>query len=275
MIPELFHLGPVSISPFGPAMVAAFLAAWAQLRWGLARYDLLDEEDASAILLAAGIGGILGAKVYYALLYGDWRLLLDRSGLVWYGGLIGGALAVLWTVRRRGLPMVRVVDIATPAVAVGYGIGRIGCFLVGDDYGIATQLPWGVKFPYGLPYPTTAANMRGFRGEVDPSLPADALVAVHPTQLYEVAAAVVMLLVCRRLLVRRVPPGVVAVVGFSILAFERFLVEFVRAKDDRFFGSLSVAQVISLVILVLMVVAWTRIDRSPRSHPPESRPAAP
>ena len=145
MIPELFHLGPVSISPFGPAMVAAFLLAWAQLRWGLKQYDLLDEENASAILLAAGVGGIVGAKVYYALLYMDWRLLFDRSGLVWYGGFIGGALAVLWTARRRGLPLLRLVDIATPAMAVGYGVGRIGCFLVGDDYGTATRLPCRMK----------------------------------------------------------------------------------------------------------------------------------
>jgi len=263
MIPELFHLGPVSISPFGPAMVAAFLLAWAQLRWGLKQYDLLDEENASAILLAAGVGGIVGAKVYYALLYMDWRLLFDRSGLVWYGGFIGGALAVLWTARRRGLPLLRLVDIATPAVAVGYGVGRIGCFLVGDDYGTATRLPWGVKFPYGLPYPTTAANMRGFDGVVDPALPADALVAVHPTQLYETAAATVVLVVCRRLLLNRVPPGVVAVVGLALLAAERFLVEFVRAKDDRFFGPLSLAQVLSLLMLAGLAFLWTRLDRSP------------
>ena len=262
MIPELFHIGPVSISPFGPAMVAAFLVAWAQLRWGLKQYGLLDEENASAILLAAGIGGIVGAKVYYAALYGDWRLLFDRSGLVWYGGLIGGALAVLWTVRRRGLPPVRVIDAATPAVLAGYGIGRIGCFLVGDDYGTATSLPWGVKFPYGLPFPTTAANMRGFNGDVDPSLPPDALVAVHPTQLYEVAAALVAVIVCRKLLEKQSVQGLVAIVGFSILAGERFLVEFVRAKDDRLFGEISLAQVISLAILLGLGYAWTRLERT-------------
>ena len=135
MIPELFHLGSISISPFGPAMVAAFMVAWAQLRWGLRQFDLLDEENASAILLAAGVGGIVGAKVYYAMLYGDWHLLFSRSGLVFYGGLIGGALAVLWTARRRDMPVLRVVDIGAPAVAVGYAIGRVGCFLVGDDFG--------------------------------------------------------------------------------------------------------------------------------------------
>ena len=85
-------------------MVVAFLAAWAQLRWGFRRLGGGDEEDASALLLAAGIGGIVGAKIYYAALYGDWRLLMDRSGLVWYGGFLLGAVAVVWVVRRRRLP---------------------------------------------------------------------------------------------------------------------------------------------------------------------------
>jgi phosphatidylglycerol:prolipoprotein diacylglycerol transferase len=268
MIPELFHLGSISISPFGPAMVVAFFVAWAQLRWGLARYDLLNEEDASALLLAAGVGGILGAKVYYALLYGDWHLLFDRSGLVWYGGLIGGTLGVLWTGYRRKLPLLPVVDAGAPAVAAGYAIGRIGCFLVGDDYGTATRLPWGVEFPYGLPYPTTAGNMRAFGGDIDPATAANELVAVHPTQLYETLAAAVVLLVCRHLLRKGVAPGTTAIVGFAMLAGERFLVEFVRAKDDRFFGPLSLAQVLSLGIVIGLVLLWIRFrGRDPRASP--------
>ena len=101
MINELFRIGPVSISPFGVMLVAAFVAAWAQLRWGLRRLDAGDEEDASALVLAAGIGGILGAKIYYALLYRDWTLLFERFGLVWYGGFILGTLAVIWASRSR------------------------------------------------------------------------------------------------------------------------------------------------------------------------------
>jgi phosphatidylglycerol:prolipoprotein diacylglycerol transferase len=262
MIPELFHLGSISISPFGPAMVAAFLVAWAQLRWGLKQLDLLDEEDASAVLLAAGIGGIVGAKVYYAMLYGDWRLLLDRSGLVWYGGLVGGALAVLWTVRRRGMPVSAVLDAGAPAVAAGYAVGRIGCFLVGDDYGVATRLPWGVRFPYGLPFPTTAANMRAFGGDIDPAAAADELVGVHPTQLYETLAGLLILVVCRQLLRRRIRPGVTALVGFGMLGTERFLVEFVRAKDDVFFGGLTLAQAISLALLLGLGICWRRMRRT-------------
>ena len=262
MIPELFQLGSISISPFGPAMVGAFLAAWAQLRWGLRQLDLLDEENASAVLLAAGVGGILGAKIYYAMLYGDWRLLFDRSGLVWYGGLIGGALAVLWTVRRRGMPMLRVLDVGAPAVAVGYAVGRVGCFLVGDDYGVATRLPWGVRFPYGLPFPTTAGNMRAFGGDIDPSAAAGELVGVHPTQLYETLAGLLILVVCRQMLRRGAQPGLTALTGFGMLAAERFFVEFLRAKDDVFFGGVTLAQVISLVLLVGLGVGWLRLRQS-------------
>ncbi|MCZ6508406.1 MAG: prolipoprotein diacylglyceryl transferase [Acidobacteria bacterium] len=259
MIPELFHLGSISISPFGPAMVAAFMVAWAQLRWGLRQYDLLDEENASAILLAAGVGGIVGAKVYYAMLYGDWHLLFSRSGLVFYGGLIGGALAVVWAARRRNMPVLRVFDVGAPAVAIGYAIGRVGCFLVGDDFGRATNMPWGVKFPYGLPFPTTAGNMRAFGGDIDPDLPAGELLAVHPTQLYETAAGIVVLLVCRKMLRSGARMGQTAVVGFALLAGERFLVEILRAKDDRFFGPFSLAQLLSLAILAGLVILWTQL----------------
>ena len=106
--------------------------------------------------MAAGIGGVLGAKIYYALLYRDWSLLFERFGLVWYGGLILGTLAVIWVARRRRLTGWAVTDAAAPGLALGYGLGRIGCFLVGDDFGMPTDLPWGVAFPKGLPAPTTA-----------------------------------------------------------------------------------------------------------------------
>ena len=82
------------------AAAAAFFAALAQLRWGLRYLQVGNEEDAGAILVAAVLGGILGAKVYYAALYRDWRLIFDRAGLVWYGGFILGALAVLWVTTR-------------------------------------------------------------------------------------------------------------------------------------------------------------------------------
>ena len=251
MIRELFSIGPVAISPFGVLLVAAFLAAYATLSWSAKRLGVGNEEDASALLLAAGIGGVVGGKIYYAALYGDWRLLFDRSGLVFYGALVLGALAVWWTARRRKLSFPRVADAGAPAVAVGYAIGRIGCFLVGDDYGRPTDLPWGVGFPEGLPGPTTAGFLRAEYGLELAGVDAAALVPVHPTQLYETLAGLIAAAVGIWLIRRRPAPGVVALTVLSLLALERFGVEFLRLKDDRFFAGLTLAQVISIALLVL------------------------
>ena len=151
MIQELFHIGPLSISPFGAMMVIAFLVAWAQLRWGFRRLGIGDEEDASAVLLAAGIGGIVGAKIYYAALYGDWRLLFDRSGLVWYGGFVGGVTACFLLSRRYHHPFGELSDAFAPALSAAYLFGRFGCLFSGDgDYGPPSDLPWAMAFPNGI-----------------------------------------------------------------------------------------------------------------------------
>jgi len=264
MIQELFSIGPISISPFGAMMVLAFLAAYFQLRWGFRQSGIGGEEDASAVLLAAGIFGILGAKVYYAILYGDWRLLLDRAGFVWYGGFFAGFLAVLWVVRRRDLPTWRALDAIATSLALGYGIGRIGCFLVGDDFGMPTDKPWGVAFPYGLPGPTTAGLMRGEYGAAVPwDIPSDQLIRVHPTQLYETLAALLIWFVGRKLIKSAPRAGVTTLVVVALLAIERFLVEFLRAKDDRFLGGFTMAQGLSLgVLAVVLLIAFLRFRSS-------------
>lgn len=267
MIREIFHIGSFSISPFGVMLVFAFLASYLQLRWGMKRLGIGDEEDASAIVFAAGLGGILGAKIYYAILNGDWHLLFDRSGLVWYGGFVLGTAGVLWMMRRRRLPAWPMSDVVAPALALGYGIGRIGCFLVGDDYGRPTDLPWGVGFPVGLPE-TTAGNLRQiFHLAIPSSVPDDALVRVHPTQLYETALAVAIWGFSIWLFKRRQRPGAVALAVLALLAIERFVIEFLRAKDDRFFGSFTLAQVISLAVLlaVLAVAGYWRSRPAPRA----------
>jgi phosphatidylglycerol:prolipoprotein diacylglycerol transferase len=276
MIEELFEIGPVSVSPFGVMMVLAFLSAWAQLRWGLKRLAIGDDEDASAILLAAGIGGIGGAKLYYAILYQDPASLIERSGLVWYGGLMLGAAAVLVTARMRKLPLLSVVDASAPAMALGYAVGRIGCFLVGDDYGVPTDLPWGVSFPYGLPGPTTAGFMRREYGAaVAPEIAADELLRVHPTQLYETLACLLIWILGVWLIRRGSRPGTVTVTVISLMAAERFLVEFVRAKDDRLLGQFTVAQVISVVVMAFLGTVWWRLRQSPEEPPPgEDKPVS-
>ncbi len=255
VIEELFHIGPLSISPFGVMMMLAVLAAYWQLYKGLTSRGAGSEEDASAILLAAGVGGVVGAKLYYAALYRDASLLLSRAGLVWYGGLLLGAVAVLLTVRMRKLPLVQVADAAALGLALGYAVGRIGCFLVGDDYGVPTDLPWGVAFAVGVP-PTTVAAMErafGMQLEGDPNQ----ILRVHPTQLYETLLAGSIWLWGRNRF-RQWTPGRTAIAVLGLLALERFAVEFLRAKDDRFFGVLTLAQVISLVIIVILIALWRK-----------------
>ncbi|HEV3458329.1 MAG TPA: prolipoprotein diacylglyceryl transferase [Thermoanaerobaculia bacterium] len=263
MIQELFHIGSFSVSPFGLMLVCAFLASYVQLRWGMRWFAAGDEEDASALVFAAGLGGIVGAKVYYALLNRDWHVLLDRSGLVWYGGFVVGAAAVLLVIRRRRLPVWPLIDASAPALALGYAVGRIGCFLVGDDYGRPSDLPWAVAFPVGLPR-TTAGDLRQvFHLNIPSSVPDDALLRVHPTQLYETAICL-LIWGAALWLMRRRPypawaPGVLGLTVLCLLALERFLVEFLRAKDDRFLGDFTLAQAISvLVLLVAAALARTR-----------------
>ncbi len=268
MIREVFSIGSIGISPFGLALVAAFITAYLQLARGLKRLSLGNEEDASAMLFAAGIGGIAGGKIYYAALYRDWHLLLDRSGLVWYGGFLLASVLVLWTMRRRRLPLWPTLDAASLGLALGYGVGRIGCFLVGDDYGVPTNLPWGVAFPVGLP-PTTAGELRQYG--VPAEIPDDALVRVHPTQLYETGLAVLIWWLGQRYLARQLAAGKsgyragsTALLVLGLLAVERFGIEFLRAKDDRFLGPLTLAQAISLGILVtILILASRRSEAGP------------
>jgi len=255
MISELFSIGDFSVSPFGLLMAAAFLVSYFALRSGLLRTGLGDDEDASALVLAAGIGGVLGSKIYFAALTGDWMSIFSRSGLVWYGGFILGAAAVIFTLKRRQMPIWESLDILAPALILGYAVGRVGCFLVGDDYGVPTDLPWGVAFPYGLPVATTAG---GLLSEYGIPFPAGAvagdLVPVHPTQLYETGAGLLIFGIALWLRGRMKTAGAVGLVTVALFAIERFIVEFFRAKDDRFFGAFTLAQGLSVAIFAFVLI---------------------
>jgi phosphatidylglycerol---prolipoprotein diacylglyceryl transferase len=248
MWPTLVKIGNFEITTFGLMMFLAFVIGGWVLARQFRRYGL-NEELASSIVVAAALGGIIGAKIYYAILFRDWRLLFDRAGLVWYGGLIGGFLASSWLVWRAKVPFLTAADAAAPALSIGYAIGRIGCFLVGDDYGRPTDAWYGVAFPKGAP-PTTAASLREFGVAVDPSIPAYEVLKVHPTQLYETFAAFLMFGLLMWLNRRPHRRGLSWGLFLIMLGIERFLVEIVRAKDDRFFGAITVAQIISILMVL-------------------------
>jgi len=256
MFPTLLKIGSFEITTFGLMMFLAFVAAGAVLTRQFRKYGLSDDLASSMVMYAA-IGGIVGAKIYYAILFRDWHLLFDRAGLVWYGGLIGGTLACSFLIRRRRQDYFKVVDAAAPALAIGYCLGRIGCFLVGDDYGRPTDSWVGIAFPKGSP-PTTAEALREFGVAVPPNaLPTDVL-RVHPTQLYESGAALIMFLILMRYTSRAHSKGRAFALFLILLGIERFFVEFVRAKDDRFLGPFTIAQLISVILIVGGIVLWAR-----------------
>ena len=251
MYPTLLKIGSFEITTFGLMMFAAFIVGGWVLTRQFRRYGLSDDA-ASSIVMAAALGGIAGAKIYYAILFRDWHLLLDRAGLVWYGGLIGGVIGCSAYILAKKLDYFTVTDAAAPALAIGYALGRIGCFLVGDDYGRPTDSWVGIAFPKGSP-PTTADELRHFGVKVDPAIADDTILRVHPTQLYESASAFVMFAILMYASRRPHNKGRIFGLFLILMGIERFLVEIVRAKDDRFLGPFTVAQLISAIVFVIGV----------------------
>ena len=231
MYPVLFHIGGFEITSFGVMVaVGALVGLWVFKR-ELQKAGL--PESALDAAVAGVIGGMAGAKLLWTLEHhGEapaFDLLLSRGGMSWFGGFAGGILAGLIVMRWKRLPVVAVLAAATPALAIGHAIGRVGCFLVGDDYGRPTELPWGVAFPQGLP-PTT--------------------VPVHPTQLYEAAALLPLAWFLVRFRRSGRSDGYVLGTYLTLAGIIRFLIEFIRI-DVRVVGILSVAHLASLGAVVL------------------------
>lgn len=276
MYPNLFHLPdwfPVGagtpITSFGVMMLLAFVVGGHVLKVEMVRRGHTADQ-AWDLLFFAVIGGIVGARLYYMLLNYDrlatdpLGMILSRGGMVWYGGLLLAAALVMWRIRKSGLPMGHTVDAAAPGLAIAYGVGRIGCFLVGDDYGRPTDSWVGIAFPGGLP-PTTATNLREqFGVEVDPAMVEryGEVLPVHPTQLYETGISTVIFLVLWALRRHDHRPGWLLTLWLVLASAERFFVEIFRAKDDRFFGLLTLAQVISIILAGVGVVWMMKLRRA-------------
>ena len=270
-LPEWFPiLGGEPITSFGVMMLLSFLTGGYVLRSELRRMGE-DPEKAWDLVFMAVVGGILGAKGYYILLNyprlatDPAGLIFSRGGLVWYGGFLLATVMVIWEIRRRELPLARTADGAAPALALAYAVGRIGCFLVGDDWGRPTGSWFGIAFPQGAPPSRVDIIEREFGITVDPALVEKygQIVPVHPTQLYEVGLSTLIFFLLWRIRRTPRPDGSLFLLWLALAGFERFLVEFLRAKDDRFFGLLTLAQIISLGLVAVGVIGMVRLKQRP------------
>jgi len=256
MYPVLFELPyfGIPITTFGVMMVAGFLAAY----WITARRMAelgLDTEQASNMLLWCMAGGVIGSKLYFAIdttVLGQstsfTAALFSRGGMTWYGGLIGGVVMAAIGSWVHGIGFGVFAHCAAPGAAVGQALGRVGCFLVGDDYGMPSDVPWAVAFPQGAP-PTTQP--------------------VHPTQLYEVA----WLLPVAALLWRRRHASPFLLGEYMIATgLGRLVIEHWRVNERIAFG-LTEAQWIGVALAGFGAAGWLYFRSNPTPLPAPERTA--
>jgi phosphatidylglycerol:prolipoprotein diacylglycerol transferase len=259
------HIGRFQIGTFGILLwLAAVSGCWVLYK-NFERKGI--EADAINVTALATVAGIIGAKLWHVfespqlLMQIPLQLLLDRAGFAWFGGLVAAILVLMWQGRVAKVGALGMLDLAAPAAAVGYGVGRIGCLTSGDgDYGIPTSLPWGVSFPQGL-VPTVQR--------------------VHPTPIYElIAALLIAWYLWQRGKVDR-PVGMITGEYLVWSGLARFLVEFVRINPRIYFG-MSNAQVASIgsMIAGVVLIVWARrhphtiVQAQPRKHKPAAHTVA-
>ncbi|MBT3250260.1 MAG: prolipoprotein diacylglyceryl transferase [Candidatus Marinimicrobia bacterium] len=254
MYPELLRFGDFVISSFGAMMVIAFITGNLLLKRDVVKMGM-DSSIADELTFRAAIGGILGAKIYYIIenipgdrggldnllgivdiFMGIFTFNLSRiadgiqnfgAGMVFYGGFIGGVFAVTLFIRKQKLNWKSVADWMVPYLVLGHSIGRIGCFLVGDDYGKATDLPWGIAFPNGAP---------------------PVHIPVHPTQLYEMIAYLIIFFILSNRRFKKLFQGEIMYMYMVLVGIARFFVEIIRLNPKYFY--LSGAQWISIILII-------------------------
>jgi len=260
MYPILFKFGPITVYSFGLFMaLAALSAAWV-VSAELKRRGY-NSELASTLVFAAAVGGLIGARALFIV--EEWNNFLQTplnyiftgAGFTWYGGFFGGAAAASWVARRNNIPWLVAVDIAAPALALAYGVGRIGCHVAGDgDWGSVTDVAWGVAYTNAI------------IGWVDPStgIPYPPGTRVHPTPIYEFIQAVVVFGILWSLRKSNYPPGTLAWLYLILAGFSRFVVEFWRINPTLGWG-LSEAQWFSLGLMLLGLFLLSTRGLKPRT----------
>jgi phosphatidylglycerol:prolipoprotein diacylglycerol transferase len=255
--PLTFSIGFLTLTGFGFAVLMAFLIAQIVAERELARRGHDPEAAAvSDLILASLIGTLVGGKLYYVLVVThNVRDLWSRSGYVFWGGFIGSILLAWLVVRRKKLSFLRFADVGGIAIAAGYAVGRTGCWAIGDDFGKPYTGPLAVAFPNGSPPSTAISMFESFHIPIPPGVSPNTVLSVYPTQLIEVLLGLVMFFVLWRFRNHKHAEGWLFGVWGVLAGVERFIIEFFRAKDDRFAWALglSTAQVIAIAIVAVGV----------------------
>ncbi len=273
MYPRLFELpwsagnfGPITVYSYGVLLAAAYLLGL-KLAMVRAKARGLDANRVLDLGIYIIISALIGAKLL--LLITDFRafttnprelLTLARSGGVFYGGLILAVVVALWYIRKVKLPLWTTTDVFAPGIALGHVVGRFGCLFAGCCYGKPTTLPWGITFTD----PFAAANVGTPLG-----------VPLHPTQLYE-AGAELLILVVLLMTERKGKPfaGRTFWLYMLLYAISRFIIEFFRGDDRGAVGMFSTSQFISIVLAPLAIVMLVYLSRVTSPEPKRARKAA-
>jgi phosphatidylglycerol:prolipoprotein diacylglycerol transferase len=267
------HIGPITLASYGLCVGIAMLVSYFVLAKDMQRRAI--HAPADLMVAVPCIAGLVGAKLYHVLetprdLFADPKILISQYGFAWFGGFLGGFIAFVLLARHYRIPLLEIFDAASPAAALGYGIGRIGCLISGDgDYGILTSLPWGMSFPNGL-VPTTQR--------------------VHPTPIYELIVAVFIFWWLWKLGGRQArvatkaetasgvkvgdhstqkqlkrsavnknrwpPRGEVFAQYLILTGVARFLVEFIRINPRSFFGMTNAQAAALASVLIGAALMW-------------------
>ena len=251
-VPFKFAIGPLQLTGFGFAMMAAFgVGHWVAQQVLAQRGD--DPEIMHDVTFAALVGTIVGGKIYYAILQHSVQALWGRAGFVYWGGFMGSVLLCAAIVRYRRAAFMRIADGTAVGIAAGYAIGRTGCWAVGDDYGRVWNGPLAVAFPDGAPRTTAAIMNSEYHANLPPWIGPDTIVSVYPTQLLEVVLGFVMFVILWRLRHHVHRPGWLFGMYCVLAGVERFIVEFFRAKSDMV-GPVTSAQLVALGVTVVGVI---------------------
>jgi len=247
------HIGPLTLGSYGLMVAIGLVCGFFILRADFARRGV--SADAEAIIGITGLAGLAGSRLYHLLqdenrpAFFEHPLaeLFSTMGFAFVGAILGGFIALVLLAKRFRIPMLLMLDAASPAAAMGYGIGRIGCLISGDgDYGIPTTLPWGMSFPNGI-VPTTER--------------------VHPTPIYEFLAAILIAWILWRLgarvIKKHAPTGIVFAAYLVLTGIARFLVEIIRINPHDFYGmtNAQAASVVSVLAGAALVVYRLKITK--------------